>query len=78
MRFHSARRYLQKFPRLDLTHVLGVDDVERAGLRGHYPCVVEFADHKRPESVGIAHGVNGVSVHHQERVGPLYLAQRLD
>ena len=45
----------QDLARLDVAHHLGFHQVERAGLRGEHPRVVQAAQRERPEAGGIAH-----------------------
>ena len=39
---------------LDVAHIFGADDVERAGLRGEDRAAVELADHQRADAERIA------------------------
>ena len=44
----------ENFAVLDVAHVLGADDVERAGLGGEDRAAVELAEHQRPDAERVA------------------------
>ena len=46
----------QHLARLDVAHVGGADQVERAGFGRHRPRIAEAAERQRTEAVRIAHG----------------------
>ena len=63
---------------LDVAHELGADDVERAGLGGEDPGVVEPAEHQRPHAERVAHADHRVLRQRHQRIGALDLLQRVD
>ena len=64
--------------RLDLAHILGAHQVECAGLGRDDHCVVNLADHQRPEPELIAHRDQAMLRQHDQRIRAAYLRQRLD
>ena len=62
--------------RLDVAHVLGVDEVERAGLGGRRWCAPSsLPDHQRPEAPGVARGHQRVGGQEQQREGAHHLGE---
>ena len=53
---HALGADHQHFARLDVAHVGGADQIERAGLRADDLRVAEPSERERPEAVRIAHG----------------------
>ena len=70
---------IEHLARLDVAHVGGADQVERAGLGADDPGVAEPAERERTEAVRIAHGDQPVlaSAARSENA-PLHLRDRLD
>ena len=57
---HLAVPDPEHLARLDVPHVLGADDVQRAGLRGHDGGAVQPPEDERAEAPGVADGVEGL------------------
>ena len=68
----------QHLARLDVAHVGGADEVERAGLRADDHGVAEPPEHERPEPVRVARGEDLIPGDHRQRVRAAHLRQRLD
>ena len=64
--------------RLDVAHVGGADQVERARLGADHPRVAEPANGQRPEAVRIARADHLVLRHHDERERAAHLGDRVD
>ena len=54
---------------LDVAHVGGADEIERAGLRADDPGVAETAERERAEAVRIARGDQAILGEEREREG---------
>ncbi len=63
---------------LDVAHETRADDVERAALGGQDPRVLEAADAERPHAQRVAHAVQRLVGQHQQGIGALDPAQRID
>ena len=63
---------------LDLAHVLGADQIERAGLRRDDRRAVEIAEDQRTKALRIAHRDQRVLGQHHQRVRAAHLRERLD
>ena len=66
------------FAGLDVAHIFGADDVERAGLRGQDRAAVELAQHQRADAERIARADQLLVGHRHQRIGAFDRAQRLD
>ena len=63
---------------LDVAHVFGADDVERAGFRGEDRAAVELADHQRADAERVARADELLVGEADEGIGAFELAQALD
>jgi len=74
-RAHAGLVDHDEFARLHLALVVGADDVERAGLRGEDPSVVEAAEDQRAHAQRIAHADDLVLRDGDEREGAFHLVE---
>ena len=65
----------EQFPRLDVPHVLGIDEVQGAGLGADDVGPVQHAQHEGPEAPGVPRGHDRVLGEEEEREGAHHLRQ---
>ena len=75
--FHAVRADHDDLAGCNITHELGADDVERAGLRGENPGTRQSTQNQRPHAERIAHADDLVLRQRHQRIGPLDLPQRV-
>src|SRR3989442_827141 len=76
-RLEPGPRDAHHLARLDLAHVLGAQQIERAGLRSQQPRAPQATQVERAETARVADGVELVASEQQQGVGAFHLVQRV-